>query len=207
MASHAHTGLSTTARSATFHSPLVSDFFDAVETFFVNIMLVLVDYMNVNGTVLSLSIDLGAGYQASSNMVAQPVDAPTPRTHPSGNDRVLRYQIGRLIKLVHGLFTTLVHRDGRTPAILVMDLQMGDNHTNSVLRLLPPRVTRHPPATTSLHAPDDGHDDDVISMASNSSNDADLGAARHGHGSGSDGIVMYPVPMGFDFFAQFERNS
>ncbi len=201
MASHAHGGLSTTARSTTFHSPLVSEFFDAVETFFVNVMLMLVPYMHVSGTVLSLSIDLGSGYQASSNMVAQPIDAPTTRTHPSGNDHVLRYQVGRLIKLVHGLFTTLVHRDGRTPAILVMDLQIGDNHTNSVLRLLPPRVTRHPP-TMPFDVP--GDDGDVTSMHSD---DGSSHAAPDGSGCDDGIIVMYPIPRGFDFFAQFERNS
>ena len=202
MASHAHTGVSTSTRSATFQSTLVSEFFDAVETFFVDVMLMLVPYMDVNGTVLSLSIDLGSGYQASSNMVARPVDAPMPRVHPSGNDHVLRYQVGRLIKLVHGLFTTLVHRDGRTPAIVVMDLQIGDNHTNSVLRLLAPRATCHPrPTTMPFDAPDDG------AFSTISSDSTDAAAPGDGHGSGCDTIVMYPIPLGFNFFAQFERNS
>ncbi len=133
--------------SANFNFPLVNEFVDHVHDAYIQMVMDMAGALNIVQCVLQIHISLGSGYSKSSTMTTDPLLQPMGPA-PVNPDSVLGTRIMRnkstaFFNFLRSAFQTLTNDIDMNPAVLVVDLRMGErHHVNMCMRLHPVHTMR-----------------------------------------------------------------
>lgn len=153
----------TSTRSSSFISPEVTSFFDQVEATFVMTLVSLSNIlqMKMKGSVLTVKLDFGDGFVASTTITfeVEPVQLTFgSRSYPPSSAAAhVHHQRSNLFQMIQGKFARLVHSKCKRVATIVIQSWIGQHNATETHRVTP-RVMPHP-FLDSQNRSDDSDDD------------------------------------------------
>lgn len=193
-----------------FYSGEVSFYLNQAQDVFANLVFMISPFMDVMGSKASLCLEFGPERSASMSLMAGCVNrtrissVPGHSSSPLWIAREVQRHVSDFLFYVQSRFKQLVVRHFTTTAFLSVDLSLTNGHHSTCSLRVNPQfgsMATHafaPPPSDSGDDRGSNDDDDVILNDEN-------GIAPPGVTEG-DGIIMRPVPKGFNFFLNLETD-
>lgn len=126
-----------TVQSASLHHADVARFLEDAKAQFAATMMILSSEILISPSVLTLACDFGAGWTATATSTCDPTMLQQ-RFHIGLGPKYFDRQVLELMSFVQEKFQALVKKICERPAVMVMDLSLGDHvHKHQTLRVRP----------------------------------------------------------------------
>ena len=133
----------TSTETCSFGSRHVKDLFAFAQEELCQTLMSLAAFIYLFATTLTLKIDFGGGYTAATTITADPMQqpgdpAPIPDSTSAAATALIRNKISDFMASMHIRFEELVRTYCMRPAVLVIDLRIGEsNEVRSTVRVVP----------------------------------------------------------------------